>query len=188
MAIIGRRNKHKNIIWKKPKIPFLWDHIVFWTFCSRMNQSYPWVSVPAGPTGHSLMAPSGCKMSITQLSSYDCTTDSKKNTYELYENKEAFSFAVAIPGQWEQWGQTKGCLLVVLAHTLSSWPPPWLSSDSWVCIPPPDNKTKRPIPMYTFKILKIYKLLYSADSDGSQKNLSFSNELLLTLILWGMNN
>lgn len=66
---------------KKWKIPFLWDHSVFWTFCSRMNQSYPWASVPAGPTGHFLMAPSEQEMNSTNLLLYGCTTDSKRNMY-----------------------------------------------------------------------------------------------------------
>lgn len=40
-------------------IPCKWVHTVFWTFCSMMNQSYPRVSGPTGPAGHSLMTPSG---------------------------------------------------------------------------------------------------------------------------------
>lgn len=50
---------------KSMKLPFLWDHSVSWTFCSRKNQFYPSVSVPAGPKEHSLMAPGGHKKNIS---------------------------------------------------------------------------------------------------------------------------
>lgn len=70
------------------------------------------------------------------------------NTSMNLRKIQPFRFAIALPGKLERWWQTKGHLLVVLAHTLPSWLPFGLSSDSWVCILPPGNKEKNDISLY----------------------------------------
>lgn len=52
---------------KEPNTPSRWDRSVFWIFCSRMNRSYPWVSVPADPAECFLMAPGGGKIVIMSI-------------------------------------------------------------------------------------------------------------------------
>lgn len=68
MAIlVSPPKKHKYTKKGLTKLPFLWDHIVSETFCSRKNQFYPSVSVPADPKEHSLMAPGGHKKNTSYL-------------------------------------------------------------------------------------------------------------------------